>query len=809
MGVVRTLAGMLFRVETPVIVLVLAAVTGVGAFVHSTMTEVREGLPAEVLSQQGDIAKVLDDLAQLVRAAELASLNPQPERIKDTRARLAENRQRIQRIRLSYNFDNLIGASAVHAVVRPALQDIRRWLSDGLYGNPPSHPALLRLVHQRAKEAHRRVGQLFATANNASVRLLEAEARRIESFRVSMISYLIVFGLLAVGVVVLFVLQRNSRSRLDRERRRLRDSIESINEGFALYDRGDRLVVYNQRFREFHGGAGVTGGVKFGTLCEIGFGAQGENGRRSIHREFVQERLQRHRNPGKPYEIVNGDGRTIRISEHRTREGGVVGIYTDVTDLKQTQEQLRHLAAHDPLTGLMNRPAFREPVLQTLAQRRRDGGQFALLVCNLDRFKLINDSYGPGAGDQLLKMVAAKLCGSLRESDTVARIGGDEFAAILHEVNGWKEAAVVAQRALASLDEPIELDGEQVLLSCSIGIAVFPQDGEDFHTLLRSADAACQHAKRRGRNGYQFYTDAMNTKAAERLEIEQQLKTALRDGELYVHYQPQMDLVSGRIAGVEALLRWSNPRLGQVPPDRFIPIAEETGLILPLGAWVLRQACLAGLEWQRHGLGPLTVSVNISPRQFQDEQLSRMVAGILKETGMDPGCLVLEITENAIMENMELALRTLHRLSDMGVGLAIDDFGTGYSSLSVLRQYPLDSLKIDGSFVRDLADNTDDREIVSAVVALAHNLGLKVVAEGVETREQLALLRARGCDLIQGYYLGRPMSAEALSDFLTSGFRSNNQALQNSLTIPAVSGDRSAAPRPVVAASIVRRKAGR
>ena len=348
----------------------------------------------------------------------------------------------------------------------------------------------------------------------------------------------------------------------------------------------------------------------------------------------------------------------------------------------------------------------------------------------------------------------------------VSRLGGDEFAAILENVQGPEDVGALAQRALDVIDRAFDLDGVEVFVTTSIGIAMAPRDGTDLPTLLKHADIACYHAKSQGRNNYQFYTDDMNADAVERMELEKHLRRALERGEFRVHYQPQLDLASGRIIGAEALIRWYCPELGMVPPGRFIPVAEDAGLIVPIGEWVLEEACRQNQEWRNKGFGPITVSVNLSPRQFRERDLVATVESVLERNGLAAEGLSLEITEGAIMEDIEAACLTLKALGDMGISLAIDDFGTGYSSLSVLKQFPLDALKIDYSFVRDIVTDDDDLEIVSAVIAMAHNLRLEVVAEGVEDAAQLNLLSERGCDTIQGHYLSEACPPERFSTML-------------------------------------------
>jgi diguanylate cyclase (GGDEF)-like protein len=384
------------------------------------------------------------------------------------------------------------------------------------------------------------------------------------------------------------------------------------------------------------------------------------------------------------------------------------------------------------------------------------------MFLDLDHFKAVNDSLGHAGGDELLKGVARRIQGCVRESDTVARLGGDEFAIVLEDLSD-------AQGILRALSEPFVLDGHEILITASIGIAVRPPSaGEE---LLKDADTAMHRAKERGRNSYEFFTQEMNVQALERLTLQNMLRRGLEREEFWLCYQPQVDLATGGVVGVEALLRWHRPDLGVVSPATFVPVLEESGLIVPVGEWVLRTACRQTRTWQESGAGRLRVAVNLSARQFGREDLVGTVARVLEETGLDPRCLEMEITESLLMEDIEGSSRTLDELKRVvgGVRVSIDDFGTGYSSLSYLKSFPIDLLKIDRSFVRDLATDPDDAAITTAIIGLAHNLRLEVIAEGVETEEQLVFLRNKRCDGVQGYYFGRPMPAEDLALLLEEG----------------------------------------
>jgi diguanylate cyclase (GGDEF)-like protein/PAS domain S-box-containing protein len=445
--------------------------------------------------------------------------------------------------------------------------------------------------------------------------------------------------------------------------------------------------------------------------------------------------------------------------------GGVVLTSRDITRRKAAERRIQFLAHHDVLTDLPNRALMYDRLEVALAQAHRHGHGVAALFIDLDRVKVVNDTLGHAAGDRLLQEVATRLCRCTREGDTVARLGGDEFMVVLPNLGDPQGAAAVAEKVLESLARPMPLDGQEIFISASIGISLFPADAKDAEDLLRNADAAMYSAKRLGGNNYQFYTADLNAQMQERLAIEHGLRVALQRSELHLVYQPKIDLLSRRIIGVEALVRWHHPSLGPISPERFIPIAEETGLIVPIGEWVLRTACQKIRDWRDQGI-ELPVAVNLSARQFRQRNLAQTINAILSETGIPPACLEIEITESDVMENAESAIATLDQLKARGINISIDDFGTGYSSLSYLKRFPLDILKIDRSFVRDIAIDSDDAAIVEAIIALARSLDIKVVAEGVESESQVAFLSRSGCDFAQGFLFSPPVTAEEIPALL-------------------------------------------
>ena len=448
---------------------------------------------------------------------------------------------------------------------------------------------------------------------------------------------------------------------------------------------------------------------------------------------------------------------TVLLKEQRM----VIAAVRDISERKAVEQKMLHLASHDSLTGLANRTLLQDRTRHAILRAARNGDHVGVLFIDLDHFKTINDSLGHHVGDRLLQTVAQRIKGCLREDDTVARQGGDEFIVVLPSASRFEDVGMVAGKILHSVSAPYSVEGNELHTSASIGVAVFPEDGEDVEALLRNADIAMYHAKSAGRANYQFFAPDMNRAANERLQMETKLRHALSREEFSLHFQPIVSFDSGAPHGAEVLLRW-NPATGPIGPDRFIPVAEDTGLIVPIGEWVLRTACRQFKQWRTERCQLSRVAVNLSVRQFAQKNLVATVGRILQESELEPQHLGLEITESLLMENPVDAIRVLTALSDMGVQISIDDFGTGYSSLSYLKRFPIDKIKIDRSFVRDIASDPEDAAIVTAIIAMAHSLDCKVVAEGVETEDQLRFLRERGCDEYQGYFFSRPLPADEM-----------------------------------------------
>ncbi len=564
------------------------------------------------------------------------------------------------------------------------------------------------------------------------------------------------------------ITQRKSR---EEKLRQAAVVFENTTEGVMITDAAGRIIAINRAFSEITGYTedqvvGWTGAfLKSGRHDEQFYASMWSAIRENGH--WQGEVWNRRRNGDVFPEWLN----ISMVKDERGRITHYVGVFSDISAMKESESRLDHLAHHDPLTSLPNRLLLNARMEHALARAHRGNTLLAVLFLDLDHFKNINDTLGHPIGDLLLQEVAQRLSQCVREEDTVARLGGDEFTILLEELEDSRVASSVAQKILAALAERFMLQGHEVFVTCSVGISIFPGDGGDITALFKNADSALYRAKEQGRNNYQYYTEELTIRAMERLAMENDLRHALQRNELVLHYQPQVDLYNGRIIGMEALLRWRHPEIGLISPNAFIPLAEETGLIIPIGEWVLRTACARLKAWIDEGFPRIRMGVNLSSRQFNQNNLDEVVAAILHDTGLPPDCLELELTERMIMQDAETTITILHKLRALGVQFSIDDFGTGYSSLSYLKRFPIDRIKIDQSFVREIISSAEDAAVSQAIISLAHSLNLKTVAEGVETSEQQEFLRTLQCDEIQGFHFSRPVPEQEISRLLRDGIK--------------------------------------
>jgi diguanylate cyclase (GGDEF)-like protein/PAS domain S-box-containing protein len=597
----------------------------------------------------------------------------------------------------------------------------------------------------------------------------------VDPHKISWVS--IASGLLVIlatsWLLYLLIKEKLETARRAQQQLRLRDlAIEASVNAIIITDHTapDQPIVYvNPAFEQI---TGYTSSEALGKNCRFLQGTDVEQPDIEAIRTALRENREGRatlRNYRKSGELFWNDLHIAPVRNERGEVTHYIGIQNDITESRRYQEELEHQANFDTLTGLPNRNLLHDRLKQAVVYARRYNKPMAVAFIDLDNFKLVNDSLGHSAGDRLLTTVADRLKTTVRTSDTAARLSGDEFVLILFDQADDATIQNTMQRILNEVSLPCRLEDRDFYVSCSIGYSMFPKDGETDEALLKNADAAMYHAKEAGRNNFQAYTPDMETKATERLEISGDLRLALENNEFHLCYQPRVCLKDGHIIGVEALIRWQHPRLGMVSPADFIPIAEESGLIAPIGEWALRTACSQAKAWLGQGLPPITMSVNLSARQFVKKDLVPSIEKILADTGLPADLLELELTESLIMHNAELFIITLGNLKALGIKLAVDDFGTGFSSLAYLKRFPIDRLKIDRSFVHNVAEDQDSSAIARAVIHLGHSMGLIVLAEGVETPEELYFLRTHNCDELQGYFFSKPLLADEVADLLKRG----------------------------------------
>ncbi len=615
---------------------------------------------------------------------------------------------------------------------------------------------------QLNREVERLVNEVQTDAANLGLRMEKSRgAKRLLLILVFLVGLILLGVIAAVSIRVL--------DKQDREIRQAATVFESTGEGIVILDPHSRVVAVNEAFIR---SSGYQRGEIVGRHVRVFRSRRHDN---RFYKEIRRTLVERGRWQGEIYtRKKNGDSDLdwLTVNVVRDTQGNIsqtVAVFSDVEIVKRSLEQLDHLAHHDTLTGLPNRLLLRDRLDHAVRRAWRERRQLAVLFLDLDRFKNINDTLGHTAGDNLLRVVSARLSKQVREGDTVARLGGDEFMVLLEDYRSPRDARIVAQKVLDSFHEPFVIHDHELFITASIGISVYPGDGMSVDELIRNSDAAMYRAKEEGKNNYQFYTSDLTIAAREKLRLESSLRLALARDEFELYYQPKWNAGSGVITGVEALLRWRHPEYGLVGPVGFLSALEDCGLILPLGKWVLRTACQQAQVWHQQGLATLQMAVNISGRQIAQGDLLATVKDTLTESGLDPRCLELEITEGFVMEQPDEVIVLLTSLRDIGVSIAIDDFGTGYSSLNYLKQLPIQKLKIDRSFVRDIPDDPDDVTITSAIIALGHRLQMSIVAEGVETEAQLEFLKREGCDEAQGYLVSTPLPADELSLLLQRG----------------------------------------
>jgi diguanylate cyclase (GGDEF)-like protein len=628
-------------------------------------------------------------------------------------------------------------------------------------GNHPDQTPEEFLESYKAELNHNRSGM------RAKVRELVQGGRTIETAHVFSpgLGWVVTHEDVTEEIASTEIVQKRKRE-LERQNLRLNAVVNNISQGLCMYDAKGRLVVSNAPYARIYDlpeemlKPGTTLEDILGFLFERGMEAGGD---REAYIRWRREVISRGEYGKNIHEL---NGRTIMMQHHPMKDGGWVSTHEDITEQRQQEARIRHLARHDALTELPNRIQFLEEMAASEAGIAR-GDKAAVLCIDLDHFKDVNDTLGHAVGDKVLKQVSARLWGSTRENDVLARLGGDEFSLLLRSIDNPADAATIAERITRTMSTPFLIDGHQIVIGASVGIAMAPDDGDTTDQLMKNADLALYRAKAEGRSTFHFFERGMDEAIQQRRLIEAGLRLALSRNEFRLVYQPLVGLKEDRVTCLEALLRWDHAERGTIAPNDFIPIAEETGLIVPIGEWVLREACRTAMTWPT----PARVAVNLSTVQFKNKRLYETVVSALQESGLPPTRLELEITESLLLAESEPTLETLHKLRALGVRISMDDFGTGYSSLSYLRSFPFDKIKIDRSFMRDLESKGDSLAIIKAVIGLGHSLGMSTTAEGIETEEQLAAVREQGCNEVQGFLFSPPIDASAVIDLLKAESR--------------------------------------
>lgn len=691
----------------------------------------------------------------------------------------------VDEISRSYDYRATVAQSRALEIAIPLTQDLSSWLESGIANQPPSSGTVQRIASQRVYLARTELEDIYELANTRTLDLLRNQSRQVRSFSNTVIFLLTTLTLLLIAARLLYARNQQAREHLWHQRKLVTDSINNINEGFILTDKSGQARVINTAMPTMC--RTLVANLENKTPYMIAMRQAAQSG------DLIKSETRRVSNPdgddtetksiaagsaaveGLQVEYRTREGLHLRVTERATQDGGSVITFTDITDLKTTEDKLHRQANYDYLTGIANRSHYVERLQDSLARARRHNHKVALMQFDLDRFKQINDTLGHAVGDELLVHTAARIKRNLREIDLAARTGGDEFIAIIDQIKDQEEATASAERIVNELHQELMIDGIQIDFSASIGIAIYPDHARDMEALMQHADIACYRAKASGRNNYQMYGSDLKVKAMELVTLETRLRRAIDQNELYVDYQPHMLVESGELSGVEAFSRWHDEKLGEVSPDQFIPLADKNGLISKLGEQVLEKV-FAQLEiWQRHGLDDMQVAVNISQRQLFQPNLTELIDRLSDKFQVDPGKILMEITENVITEEGETATQRLFALAERNIKFVLDDYGKGASSLIRIKNLPIKALKIDGEFIRKITTDEATRDIVGAMISSATNLHLDTIAECVESEEQLNILREMGCTIVQGYLVGAPQSP---SDIVNS-YRSHDNLLLN------------------------------
>ncbi len=755
------------KLEVGSFIIVLLAGAIFGFFVYDESGFIKKDDSLNLIQQQQNTTEIITTLLSIKKII-----------VTDQSFEKLSTRQQLQRVvedakkQFEVMTENgFYSGNKLFDLVNPLIRDLIKWTTSGTGEYPARSQFIYNLSLERLQntlfELHRHENNIRSNHGKVITKYHD----QLDGFRDSILTLLLGTISLITLVISLNIKQRQWQSRLAKGRLLISDSVNSLNEGVILTDKHDECLVINDPMVKLV--PELSKRVKSGSSFEDAFNQVIHNGVLKLievqtHHLMKSNSDNNNAEQNTSKEYLSKSGIYLRVTKRNLKNARKIITFSDITYLKLAQQELHQQATVDGMTGLSNRNHFLSKLQDALSRSKRHGHKVALMVFDLDKFKQVNDTLGHAFGDELLISVAERISNSLREIDASGRIGGDEFAAYLDQIKDVREVRITADRIIEVLHQKLEIDGIDMEVSSSIGIALYPDDADELNVLLKHADSACYHAKQMGRNNFQMYNRDMKVRAMEQMTLESRLRMAIEENALELNYQPQMDLKTQKLTGMEVFLRWNDSKLGNVPPNEFIPLAEKTGLIVKMGEWVIRQACAQLREWIDMNKSPLSLSINISSKQFQLQNLPDIIDRALNDYALSAKMLALEITEAIIMNDLNTASETLHELSKRGLTLIIDDFGTGSSSLYRLKELPIQALKIDHSFIHRLTEDEDAREITAAIIAIAQKLHLNTIAEGVETECQAKALNELGCDTIQGYWINKPMSAieynESFSD---------------------------------------------
>lgn len=767
------------------VILLLVGLALLGAYyVQKIANRFESDLEVQATSRSQDVGLIIASLSSLEDDLRSLSFGNRTKKFELVLASAAKSATLVDSISRNYDYPADIAQTHALEIAVPLMNDLSSWLNSGIATLPATSSTVQRIASQRVYLARTQLENIYERANTQTLDLLRNQSLQVRSFSNTVILLLGTLLMLLIAARFLYARNRQAQERLWHERKLVTDSINNINEGFILTDQTGQARVINTAMPRMCQGLVSHLENKTPFIVAIRLAVQSGDLIKSTARHFPADDTDANIDAevvgstaleGLQSEYKTRDGLYLRVTERDTQDGGTVITFTDITDLKSTEDKLHHQANFDFLTGIANRSYYVNRLQESLARARRHNHKVALMQFDLDRFKQVNDTLGHGVGDELLVQTAARIKRNLREIDLAARTGGDEFIAIIDQINDQDEAIASAERIVNELHQELVIDGIQIDFSASIGIAVYPDHARDMEALMQHADIACYRAKASGRNNYQMYGSDMKVQAMELVTLETRLRHAIDHNQLYLDYQPHMYVESGELSGIEAFSRWQDDKLGDVSPDQFIPLADKNGLISKLGEQILEKVFAQLQVWQQKGLDDMQVAINISQRQLLQPNLTDIIDRFADKFDVDPGNILMEITENVITEDDEASSQRLFALAERNIKFVLDDYGKGASSLIRIKNLPIQALKIDGDFIRKITVDDATRDIVGAMISSANNLRLDTIAECVESEDQLNLLREMGCTIVQGYLVGTPQSPLEI----VNSFQAHDNVLMN------------------------------